>query len=183
MKKIISIIGFVLVAGLLSFAFFQANQAEADPELSIGKVKEQLSSQYPGEITTVELDSNDGNYQVVMETETKAYQLKVDGDTSKIMEMKEIEKKKEQAATNPSAPAKKKTSDNKKQKEKKQAIISRETAMEKALAEFSGTVEEVELDEDNGKLRYEVEVVNGEMEAEIEVDAYTGKVIMIEIDD
>lgn len=181
MKKIISIIGFVLVAGLLSFAFFQANQAEADPELSIGKVKEQLSSQYPGEITTVELDSNDGNYQVVMETETKAYQLKVDGDTSKIMEMKEIEKK--QAATNPSAPAKKKTSDNKKQKEKKQAIISRETAMEKALAEFSGIVEEVELDEDNGNLRYEVEVVNGEMEAEIEVDAYTGKVIMIEIDD
>lgn len=64
----------------------------------------------------------------------------------------------------------------------KQTAIDIGEAVEIALSKFSGTVIEVELKEENGRLIYEVEIESGEEEAEIEIDAYTGEVIVIEID-
>lgn len=54
-----------------------------------------------------------------------------------------------------------------------------------ALAEFSGTIEGIELDDDDDRLIYEIEIEDGENEAEIEIDAYTGEILFmdLEIDD
>lgn len=83
-----------------------------------------------------------------------------------------------------------KAKDNKKSEQKKEknnedsnVLIDISEATEIALKEFSGTVTEVELEEEDGRLIYEVEVEAGEQEAEIEIDAYTGEVLVIEIDD
>ncbi|MFD0951687.1 PepSY domain-containing protein [Virgibacillus natechei] len=55
-------------------------------------------------------------------------------------------------------------------------------AEEIALNEFDGQITELELDEDDGRLMYEIEIEDGEDEAEIEIDAYTGEILVIEID-
>ncbi|MEC5424680.1 PepSY domain-containing protein [Virgibacillus sp. C22-A2] len=55
-------------------------------------------------------------------------------------------------------------------------------AEEIALNSFSGTITEVELDEDDGRLIYEIEIENGNEEAEIDIDAYTGEILVLSID-
>lgn len=66
---------------------------------------------------------------------------------------------------------------------KEKAIISYDEAKNIALGEFSGQLDDIELDEDDGQLRYEVEIEKGESDAEIVIDAYTGDILIIEIDD
>lgn len=61
-------------------------------------------------------------------------------------------------------------------------VISTNKAKEIALNEFSGTVVGIELDDDDGHIRYEVEVKSSSNEAKIEIDAYTGEIIVLEID-
>lgn len=63
----------------------------------------------------------------------------------------------------------------------KKTVISAEQAKKIALQNFNGTIKELELDEDDGRLVYEIELINGNREADIEIDAYTGKVLMLEI--
>ncbi len=57
-------------------------------------------------------------------------------------------------------------------------------AIEIALAEVPGEVEEVELERENGARVYEIEIVTAEnAEFEIEIDAVTGEIIEIEAED
>lgn len=44
-------------------------------------------------------------------------------------------------------------------------------------------VVQIELDEDDNRLQYEVEVVNSKYEAEVEIDANTGKVLSVDKDE
>ncbi|OZU89170.1 hypothetical protein CIL03_09185 [Virgibacillus indicus] len=62
------------------------------------------------------------------------------------------------------------------------AVIGESKAKRIALSQFSGKVEEIELDKDDGRLIYEVEIENGNREAEIDIDAYTGAVLVLDID-
>lgn len=66
--------------------------------------------------------------------------------------------------------------------EGKKAIIDYETAKKIALAEFDGIITDLELDEDDGRLIYEIEIESVNGEAEIDIDAYTGDIISISID-
>ncbi|QKY71196.1 PepSY domain-containing protein [Lentibacillus sp. CBA3610] len=63
-----------------------------------------------------------------------------------------------------------------------QAVISTAEAEEIALNEFSGTITEMELDEDDGRLYYEIEMKSENKEAELEIDAYTSEILVMEID-
>src|SRR5690625_774134 len=69
-----------------------------------------------------------------------------------------------------------------KETEEKSTAISIDEAVDIALSKFTGQVTEVEVEEEDGRLIYEVEIESGEEEAEIEIDAHTGEVIVIEID-
>lgn len=71
----------------------------------------------------------------------------------------------------------------KKEKQKKKAVIDKNQAIDIALAQFPGVVEDVELDDEDGRLIYEIEIEGNGEEAEFEIDAYTGEIIVIEIDD
>ncbi|WP_051289968.1 PepSY domain-containing protein [Paenibacillus massiliensis] len=62
--------------------------------------------------------------------------------------------------------------------------IGAEQAVQKALAAFNGTVEGVELERKGTSLYYEVDIENSQgQERDVLVDAYTGKVLKIRIDD
>lgn len=62
--------------------------------------------------------------------------------------------------------------------------IGAEQAVQKALAVFNGTVEGVELERKGTSLYYEVDIENSQgQERDVLVDAYTGKVLKIRIDD
>lgn len=73
--------------------------------------------------------------------------------------------------------------DKEKQDKKSKPVISEREAIEKALEQFSGNVDDVDLEDDDGRLYYEIEIERGDLEAEIMIDAYTGEVLIIEIDD
>lgn len=62
-------------------------------------------------------------------------------------------------------------------------IISREEAKNIALGLVNGTIVEFELDEDDGRQEYEIEIIANGIEYEIEIDASTGKVLEFESDD
>lgn len=66
---------------------------------------------------------------------------------------------------------------NKKQDEK--AVIDIRGAISIGLKEFRGTVTEIELDTEDGELVYEVEIVSGNEKAEIDINAYTGEILLI----
>ena len=62
-------------------------------------------------------------------------------------------------------------------------IISQADATAIAEKAVNGKVFEIEKDEDDGLIKYEVELKTDRGEAEVEIDASTGKVLDVEWDD
>src|SRR5690625_1653994 len=60
--------------------------------------------------------------------------------------------------------------------------IDAKQAIDIALNEFPGTIVELELESDDGRLIYEIEIESAHEEAEIEIDAHTGEILVIDID-
>lgn len=247
-KKIGLIIGTFAVATTLGLGIYHSDASQSEPSLTEDDIVSLVETQYPGTITTINLEKevNKAIYIVEIKGEGKEYKLKLDGDSGEVLkldektimkaqtdsdketanqkqkdneqteadkkdeklvmtEKKEQTKEEEQAKekqqeaeqeTKPKAEQEKQ--DNKKEpksekkekpKEKVQkkksnnALIDINEASKIALREFAGTITEVELDEDDGRLIYEIEIEAGDQEAEIEIDAHTGEVLVIEIDD
>lgn len=61
----------------------------------------------------------------------------------------------------------------------RQTAIDIKEAMAIGLNEYSGTISEIELDEEDGQLIYELEIISGNVKAEIDINAYTGDIIVI----
>lgn len=118
--------------------------------------------------------NNNGSQVQVKETPKKVVVKDDDDDDKPKQQPKKSSSTTEKQSNKQSQP---------KQTKKKNAVIDKNRAIQIALAEFPGKVEDVELDDDDGRLIYEIEIENGDQEAEIEIDAITGKIIMIDIDD
>src|SRR5690625_1200220 len=154
----------------------------------------------------LEMDGNTGEVLELRETPiTNKDQFVIDEDKEKGQnkdenknknknktKAEEKEKKKTSDRQKPAAketeskkPSKQKTvkkEQERKETEEKSTAISIDEAVDIALSKFTGQVTEVEVEEEDGRLIYEVEIESGEEEAEIEIDAHTGEVIVIEID-
>ncbi|MYL59787.1 hypothetical protein GLW20_19950, partial [Virgibacillus halodenitrificans] len=61
-------------------------------------------------------------------------------------------------------------------------LIGMKKAEKIALDAFAGTIVSMELDEDDDRMIYEIEIENGEDEADVDIDAYTGEVLGLSID-
>lgn len=61
-------------------------------------------------------------------------------------------------------------------------VITAAQASSIASGAVKGTVEEIELEKENGNAVYSVEILNEEGEHDIKVDAYTGKILKIEVE-
>lgn len=119
----------------------------------------------------LELDKDNGRliYEIEIEVGNKEHEIKIDAYTSNVLKH-EIDKDGDMS---------------KKHKLTKQEIISAEKAIAIGLKQANGKITkfELELDEDDGRLEYEIEIKLNGVEYEIEIDAYSGKVLNHEIDD
>lgn len=209
-KKLTFIIAGVVAIGILGFGVLYSSTSQAEASLTTEDITKMVNEQYPGTITEIELDTefNRAVYEVEVKTDDKEYDIKLDGKTGEVLNLSEkplkqkqkviSEQKKDTTKIEKNAPKEqkkdvvineKKTKSTKEQatnQEKshtKKAVISIEEAKQIALAEFPGKIEDIELDTEDGRLIYEVEIEQGNKEADIEIDAYTGEIIVIEIDE
>ena len=61
-------------------------------------------------------------------------------------------------------------------------MITVQQAKEIALKEVQGTIDDIELEKENGKVYYEVEIESAKVDATVLIDAYTGKVLTVNKD-
>lgn len=111
---------------------------------------------------------------------------KADDSTSKTK--KDNDKKSDVSMKENNNSAKENNKDSKKDDNGNGTNSSERTAIDSSIAKqiakkaFKGSIISIELDEDDGKRLYEVEMKSKNKEADIEIDAYTGEVIVLSID-
>jgi len=120
-------------------------------------------NKFQGTVKEIQLDSDNGRllYEIEVISNHVEMEFEIDAHTGKILEEDRGKTKKNYD---------------------KLSVISAKDALDIAFSKFSGTLIELELEEDDGFLIYEIEIKSGREEAEIEINAYTGEVLFIEID-
>ncbi|WP_404451182.1 PepSY domain-containing protein [Virgibacillus necropolis] len=183
-------IGAIIVTVILGVGIFQSTASQAEATLSTDDIRKLVADQYPGTITELELDEEKNNavYEVEILGKKKEYDLKLDGNTGEVLHLSEKPLSK-QAKNNYDNEADDDKDDKKVEKQQaddknstKKAVIEANKAEKIALKEFDGKITSIELDEDDGRLTYEIEIHNAKKEADIEIDAYTGEVMVVSIE-
>ena len=168
----------VLVGGLGASAYAMTDQSKSNDKKQTTTIEEAkakdiaLQKTDGGDITNIQLAVDDGvkQYEVDITKGNKEYDVDIDSSSSKIIEFDEEQKdgedEKEEELQNVS-PA-----------------ISLDQAIKTALKSAKGTVNETDLDQENNRLVYEIEIDTADKrEATVSVDAKNGGVISVEIDD
>lgn len=150
--------------------------------VSEGKKYELQLDQNSGEVLKLEDNGLVKEDKVAVEIKEKK-EASNDQSENKVDNKKQVEKKEKSAAEKkPENKPEKKDKELAKKEPAKKTVINTQKAIDIALNEFSGHVTDIELDEEDGRLIYEIEIESGEDEAEFEIDAYTGEILMIDID-
>lgn len=211
-KKLILSIGIIFSIVVLGVGIYHSDASQTGPNLSEDNIRQLVSEQYPGTITEIELekDFNKVVYQVEVRNDEKKYQLELDGNSGEVLELKEktiakkdqlivedqekidhpteepakeiVEKKDEDKSHDKIVTNNSNKTPEVEKKPKKQTVINTQSAINIALKEFPGKVTDVDLEEDDGRMIYEIEIESSKGEAEFKIDAYTGEVFVIEID-
>jgi uncharacterized membrane protein YkoI len=129
-----------------------------------------------GTVTKVELDSDDGrkHYDIEIKDGTYEYDFEIDAVTGKILEFEkdrddDVKKVNKQATTSKVAGT-------------KQTMLTKDQAIAIAMKQAKGTVTDFELDNDDGRQVYEIEIEDGTYEYDFDIDAFTGEVLKFEKD-
>jgi uncharacterized membrane protein YkoI len=139
--------------------------------IGMEKAKAEALKQVNGMVESVELESKNGRtyYEVDIDKDKKDYDVYVDAYTADILKVEEstfADDRDDQvsAAT-------------------LEGLISQQEAMAIAIKEIAGEVVKIELDKDDGRYEYEMELKTDKGEADITIDAENGKVLELELDD
>jgi len=181
-KKIIAIPALLIAIGG-GAVFAQSDlfvQAVNNPSISAGEAKKIALKQLDGEIIGFEFDADDRtpHYEIDILKDNGKIEVKVDADTGKavVTERENIRTIKTENPVKTDGTVKATDSAN------NSSVITEEQAIEIAQAKAKGTVTDIELDEDDNRLIYEIEIRNGKMEYDFEIDAKTGDIIKYEED-
>lgn len=181
--------GAVIATAVIGLGISQSSAAEADPKLSTDEIRNLVSDQYPGTITEMELekDANKAVYEVEITGKDKEYDLRLDGSSGEVLHLSEKAlsgKSKEDSDDDDGEDGEdgEDKADESTEKSAKKAAFDMAKAEKIALKEFDGDVTGIELDQDDGRLIYDVEARKGKKEAEIEIDALTEEVIAVSIE-
>ena len=136
--------------------------------LSVEKVKEIALAEQDGHIDDIELDNEDGYsyYEVDVENGDAEYDIYIEAYTGEVLHV-ESDDHDDYDENN-------KTVEN---------IISVEEAKKIAVERVGGKVIELELDEDDNRYEYEMELKTDNGEVEMTIDAVTGEILEQEMDD
>ncbi|WP_375346312.1 PepSY domain-containing protein [Priestia megaterium] len=168
----------VLVGGLGASAYAMTDQSKSNDKKQTTTIEEAkakdiaLQKTDGGDITNIQLAIDDGvkQYEVDVIKGNKEYDVDIDSSSGKIIEFDEEQK-----------------DDEDEKEEELQNIspaISLDQAIKTALKSAKGTVNETDLDQENNRLVYEIEIDTADKrEATVSVDAKNGDVISVELDD
>lgn len=126
-----------------------------------------------GTVTKAKLDDDDDGrkqYEIEIKDGTFEYDFDIDAITGEILEF-DKERDDDKKANNQA------TSINKTQK-----LLTKDQAIAIALKQVKGTVTDVELDDDDGRKQYEIEIKDGIYEYDFEIDAVSGEVLKFDQD-
>ncbi|MDM5226780.1 PepSY domain-containing protein [Cytobacillus sp. NJ13] len=178
---VISLAGAVLLGGAVA-----AGAADTSGQGSTGSKKEAVQdlitveeakkialSEAEGRVESIELERANGKqyYDIDIENGKEDFDIKIhalDGEVISINKDRDDD------------------DDDNDQSEKEvngENIISEQKAIEIAEKEVNGTLKEIEIDEDNEQILYEVELKTNKGEADVDIDAETGKILKVELDD
>ncbi|MDO6851149.1 PepSY domain-containing protein [Priestia megaterium] len=178
MKVITTVLASAVLAGGLgasAYAMTDQSKSSTKTQTTIEEAKAKdiaLQKTDGGDITNIQLAVDDGvkQYEVDITKGNKEYDVDIDSSSGKIIEFDEEQKddedEKEEDLQNVSPP------------------ISLDQAIKTALKSAKGTVNETDLDQENNRLVYEIEIDTADKrKATVSVDAKNGGVISVEIDD
>lgn len=153
------------------------NTATTTFEVTVADAIQVYQETFPdSDITSIELDSSFGHYYYQIEgvDDTKEYEIKVDATT------KEITKNKEETLDKDEQNGVKRQED----KLDLTDLLSVEEVTEIALAEVSsGEPTDWDLDREMNITYWEVQIKDGKTETNIKINAQTGEVLEVELDD
>lgn len=172
----------LLISGAVGInAYAQGNSAKDNPVQSkqligIQKAIEIALEKANGTVESVDLETehNKTYYEVDIDTNTnKEFEVKVDAYTAKVLNVKESydddEDNDDDQMLNDKASI--------------ASLITEKEAVAIAKKSFNGDVKSIELDYDDGKYEYEIELQSKKEEADITIDATTGRVLELELDE
>lgn len=180
------ILGGAIGAGAMTDGFqnFRSvNPAPSEPSelISVEEAKGKALAEYEGVVESIELEKKrDGYvYDIDVDNGDMDYDLDMDAANGEILRVDEERDDDDDDNDNTSSSDSNGTAAN-----TNEDYISQEEAIEIALAEVEGTLESVELDDDDGRAVYEVEINTGagDDDAEFDIDAVTGEILEMDVD-
>ncbi len=149
--------------------YFEA--ALANPTVTASQAKEIALKEVNGDVISLEFDGDDlqPHYEIDVMKDHEKVELQIDAASGAVQvtereTIKTIKQNIAQAVSSVVPVA-------------KTAALSQQQAIDIALAKAAGTVTDVELDDDDNELVYEIEIRNGNMEYDFKIDANSGAVI------
>ncbi|KON89620.1 hypothetical protein AF332_24230 [Sporosarcina globispora] len=177
---VISLAGAVLLGGAVAAGAADTNGKESGDSkkdavqdlITIEEAKKIALTEAEGRVESIELERASGEqyYEIDIENGKEDFDIKINALDGEIIS---IDKDRDD-------------DDDNDQSEKEisgENIISEQKAIEIAEKEVNGTMKEIEKDEDDGRILYEIELKTTNGEADVDIDAATGKVLKVEIDD
>ena len=142
-----------------------AKQAKITQDEAINAALEKV----PGTVEEVELEDEKGTivYEIeLVSTDGTEHEVEVDAQTGEVLKVEADDDENEEEDSQNQA------------KLAKQAKITEDEAINTALEKVPGTVNEIELEVENGTVVYEIKVLSTDgTEQEVKVDAQTGEVV------
>jgi uncharacterized membrane protein YkoI len=134
------------------------SEKEEKPAISEAEAKKLAEETYRGNVQALTLHRK--IYSITVLTKTEQIKLEMNADSGKI------------------------NSEDKSSIEKntQHVKLTEEQAKKIALAEVNGKIEDIDLEEEEDSVFYEVEIESGQQEATIQIDAFTGKVLSVAIE-
>ncbi|MBG9543463.1 hypothetical protein ABE29_11885 [Cytobacillus firmus] len=177
---VISLAGALLLGGAVAAGAADTNEKgsagskkeAAKDFITVEEAKKIALSEAEGSVESIELERVKGNqyYEIDIDNGKEDFDIKISALDGKVIS---INKERDD-------------DDDNDQSEKEingENIISEQKAIEIAEKEVNGTIKEIEIDEDDGQILYEVELQTNKGEADVDIDAETGKVVKVELDD
>ncbi|MCA1321758.1 PepSY domain-containing protein [Bacillus tianshenii] len=178
-KWVVLAVLLLLIAGAASvyFLFFKETAALASEK----EIQEIVETQYEGS-TIQSISLKEPEYVVMIENEKGVYQIVIDGESREVTSLKRL---KANADGTPPADGEPNPTDPPAETPPSEeapppTILTEQQAIEIALQEVSGKVDDIELDDEDGIRVYEVEIeVDEETEALVIINAYTGEILSL----
>ena len=171
MKKVIlipALVGVLGIGAVIGSTSLLSGKAQENKVLSMQEIEQKALGIVNGMVTNIEFDKERTGdvYEVEIITATEEHDLKFDAYTGELL------KQKKEALDDDD-------DDRYMEVENNTAVkITKEQAIEKALSKAKGTVTKVELDDGV----YEIEIVDGQIEYDVDIHATTGEIIEFEQD-